>query len=182
MLILWYTGSFRKLQQALKMKRFPSINSLTNLIIWIIEIVFGELREIYVFIFDIWCGFRGLVQLSLISYYGFLKSWEGHRKLKNQGNCYSYIIKRVSSNSKTLIEKTSWQLSEGRKTLRVEHFYVWKVKMVCRPIKGKGNFLLNLLLNHEKRPLEFSLSKNYFRRISFILHGSWPTQDEVSQN
>ena len=82
MLILWYTGSFRKLQQALKMKRFPSINSLTTLIIWIIEIVFGELREIYVFIFDIWCGFRGLVQLSLISYYGFLKSWEGHRKLK----------------------------------------------------------------------------------------------------
>ena len=106
--------------------------------------------------------------------------WEGHRKLKNQGNCYSYIIKRISSNSKTLIEKTSWQLSEGRKTLRVEHFYVWKVKMVCRPIKGKGNFLLNLLLNHEKRPLEFSLSKNYFRKISFILHGSWPATQRWS--
>ena len=81
-------------------------------------------------------------------------------------------------------EKTSRQLLEGRKTtLRVHS------QALLRLLKSKNglpthikedSFLLNLSLNHEKRPLEFSLSKNYFRKISFILHGSWPATQRWS--
>ena len=81
-------------------------------------------------------------------------------------------------------EKASWQLLEGRKTtLRVHS------QALLRLLKSKNGlpthikedfFLLNLSLNHEKRPLEFSLSKNYFRKISFILHGSWPATQRWS--